>query len=74
MVRNRNSQYINVEGEVIAETPRAYRFTDANGYVTCWLPKSISTWDPEFSVITIPLWRANQHGLKGTPAVAGEVV
>jgi hypothetical protein len=74
MARSTNSELINVEGEVIAENRRAYRFTDVNGYVTCWLPESISTWDPEFGIITIPLWLANQHGLRGTPAFAGEVV
>jgi hypothetical protein len=74
MARGANSQqYVNIEGEVIEESLRAYRFIDVSGFVTCWLPKSISTWDPEFGIITIPLWLANQHELKGTPAFAGEV-
>jgi hypothetical protein len=57
----KSSDLVDVEGEIRAETDKAYQFYD--GSVTVWLAKSQVEWDEQESTMTLPFWLAKQERL-----------
>jgi hypothetical protein len=55
------SGLIDVAGELVGETDKAYRFFD--GTRTVWLPKSQCEWDSDTSTMTMPEWLAKEKEL-----------
>lgn len=47
---------VDITGEIVGETEKAYRFSDGENVV--WLPKSQCEWDERESVMTMPEWLA----------------
>lgn len=60
MVRRTNHDLTDVEGQVVGETEKGFKFY--NGSVTEWLPKSQVEWDEESKIMTMPEWLANEKG------------
>lgn len=58
---NRGREIVDISGELIHETERAWLFTDGENRV--WLPKSICEWDEQAGVMTVPEWIALEKGL-----------
>ena len=56
-----NHDLVEVSGQVVGETEKAFRFYDGNS--TVWLPKSQVEWDAETKEMTIPEWLALEKGL-----------
>lgn len=52
---------IDITGQILSETERAYFFTDGEKKV--WLPKSQVEWDEEDNTITMPEWLAIEKEL-----------
>lgn len=55
------SNIIDVAGEIVGETDRAFRFYD--GKETVWLPKSQCEWDKDDKTMAMPEWLAEEKGL-----------
>jgi len=51
-----------IDGTVIFETEKAYKF-DAGLDEAVWLPKSQCEWDKDSSIMTMPVWLAEDKGL-----------
>lgn len=60
MPQERRNELTDIAGEIVAETEKAYRFYD--GSRTEWIPKSMCEWDKEESIMTMPLWVAEEKG------------
>jgi hypothetical protein len=58
--RNSDAKLDDIAGEVLVETPGAYRFYD--GKTTDWLPKSQVEWDADDGIMTMPHWLAKEKG------------
>lgn len=52
---------IDITGEVLFDTEKAYRFNDGTKEV--WLPKSQCEWDEDAKEMTMPEWLATEKGL-----------
>jgi hypothetical protein len=50
-----------VEGKIVAETEKAYKFD--NGTRVVWLPKSQCEWDEQDKKLTMPMWLATEKEL-----------
>ena len=50
-----------INGEIIHETERAYKFND--GARVVWLPKSQCEWDQDTKTMTMPVWLATEKEL-----------
>lgn len=61
MTRHSDNKLEDVAGEVLHETPKAFRFYD--GKTTVWLPKSQCEWDGEKGIMTLPYWLAKDKEL-----------
>lgn len=70
----KNHDILEIDGEVLQETERAYLFTDgeklknADGTPSLlpkaqWLPKSQCEWDSRDKIMQIPEWLALEKGL-----------
>jgi hypothetical protein len=55
------SDLVDVAGEIVGETDKAYRFFD--GERTVWLPKSQVEWDAEGGTMAMPEWLARDKEL-----------
>jgi RNase P/RNase MRP subunit p29 len=55
------SDLVDISGEVVTETEKAYRFYD--GKTHAWLPKSQCQWDEEGKEMTMPEWLAKEKEL-----------
>lgn len=60
-VPKKNSEIVDVSGEIRGETEKAYRFFDGTKQV--WLPKSQVEWDIDSKTMTMPLWLAMEKEL-----------
>ena len=58
MPRHSENSLEDIAGQVLVETPKAYRFYD--GKTTEWLPKSQVDWDEDKGVMTMPYWLAKE--------------
>lgn len=63
MARKRvgNDRVVDVDGEVMFETEKAYRFR--SGERTVWLPKSQCEWDADAKQMTMSEWLATDKEL-----------
>jgi len=52
---------IDIAGEVLSETEKAYQFSD--GARRVWLPKSQVEWHEEDQIMVIPEWLAKDKDL-----------
>lgn len=52
------SDLIEIAGEIIGETEKAYKFSD--GKSEAWVPKSQVEWDPDAKEMTMPEWLAKE--------------
>lgn len=55
------SDLVDIAGEIITETEKAYRFYD--GTITVWLPKSQCDWDADDRTMAMSEWLAKDKGL-----------
>jgi hypothetical protein len=55
-----NADLVDIEAELLHETPGAYRIYD--GKTTCWLPKSQVERNDD-GTFTMPRWLATEKGL-----------
>lgn len=55
------SDLVDIAGEIVGETPQAYRFND--GTLSVWLPKSQCEWDGDDKTMAMPEWLAMEKGL-----------
>jgi hypothetical protein len=51
---------VDIEGEIRAETERAWRFFD--GKTTDWIPKLQCEWNEDAHTMTMPSWLALEKG------------
>jgi hypothetical protein len=56
-----NSDLVDIPGEVLHETDKAYLFDD--GRVQVWLPISQCEWDEYEKTMAVPEWLATVKGL-----------
>jgi hypothetical protein len=61
VVMNRNHSIIEIAGELLHDTEKAYLFFDSSNEV--WIPKSIGEWSEEDSTMQLPEWYAYEKGL-----------
>lgn len=61
MTRRANHDLVDISGEIVGETEKAYRFFD--GTRTVWVPKSQCEWDDQAKEITMPEWLAKDKEL-----------
>ena len=55
------SDLVDLEGEIVGETEKAYRFKGERN--TTWLPKSQCEWNEDESTMTMPEWLAIEKEL-----------
>jgi len=58
--RHSESEIVEIEADLVHETPRAYLVSD--GDRECWLPKSLTQYDGH-GTFAIPEWLAMREGL-----------
>ena len=54
-------ELVDIEGRVVGESAKAYRFDDGTRKV--WLPKVFCQWDPDAKVMTVEVWMAQEKEL-----------
>lgn len=61
MVNNREGRkQVEIDGEVLHETEKAYLFDSGHGPDAVWLPKSMVEWNPDEKKMTLPQWFAEK--------------
>jgi hypothetical protein len=55
------SDLVDIAGEIVGESPLAYRFFDGTRIV--WLPKSQCEWDADDKTMAMPEWVAKDKEL-----------
>jgi len=58
-----NSDLIDLFGQIVGETEKAWRFLGNEEESPVWLPKSQVEWDEDGKMMTMPEWLGIEKGL-----------